>query len=50
MTAPPPLNVDSVQRRLVAIRGRLGELGQVDNLTVDGSAVTGCSAPRLSGP
>ena len=35
MTSIPGLNIESVQRRLVAIRERLGELRQLDAVTAD---------------
>jgi uncharacterized protein YutE (UPF0331/DUF86 family) len=35
MTRPPELNAASVQRRLVAIRGRLDELQQLEGVTAD---------------
>ena len=35
MTSHPKLNVESVQRRLVAIRERLDELRQLDEITAD---------------
>ena len=35
MTSNPGLNIESVQRRLVAIRERLGELRQLDAVTAD---------------
>lgn len=35
MTGNPGLNVESVQRRLVAIRERLGELRQLETVTAD---------------
>lgn len=35
MTHHPELNVESVQRRLVAIRERLDELRQLDEITAD---------------